>query len=195
MLRKALPAGNWWPAQSDFEIVVGAILTQNTAWTNVERSIEQLRKAGLLDASTLSCHDPADIEALIRPSGFQRAKSRYLINAATWFLSSHDDAASLEDDDLRHSLLKVRGIGPETADDIMLYVYCRPVFIWDAYTRRLLTAAGYRVPSHYEAARQELGVHVERAQMNAHELAEFHGLIVDAGKRSRRVGNWQWLLG
>lgn len=189
-LCRRIDAGQWWPADTRFEIVVGAVLTQNVAWRNVEYSLANLREAGLLEAQKLATTASADLQRLIRPSGFMRAKSETLIRAARWFL---DDASHtrLSTDELRASLIALKGIGPETADDIVLYGYERPVFIWDLYARRFLSAAGWAVPRSYEAARRTLQPLIDEGDFMTPELAHFHGLIVEAGKKARSCGGWE----
>lgn len=181
-----LDAGHWWPADTDFEIIAGAVLTQNTAWTNVERALANLRAAGLLDPSALVKADREVVAAAIRPSGFFRTKTDYLLAATAWFLRDGQSAKDLPTDQLRTQLLAIRGVGEETADDILLYVYHRPVFIYDAYARRLLKAEGLGDFNTYRQAKRAIDPLVEQADFSATELALFHGLIVEDGKRRRR---------
>jgi endonuclease-3 related protein len=129
---------HWWPADSPFEVMVGAVLTQNTAWTNVERAIDNLRQAGLLDPAAMAGLTPAQLAQHIRPSGYFNVKAKRLHSLCLWLLSERV-ADDLETDQLRQRLLAIHGIGPETADDILLYAYERPVFVIDAYTRRLFS--------------------------------------------------------
>lgn len=137
---------NWWPANSPFEVVVGAILTQNTAWTNVEQAIINLKNAGLLSARRIAETPTHQLEGLIRPSGFFRQKairlqdlSRHLVmewqNDLNAFCSGPLD-------ETRRRLLARPGIGPETADSILLYAANRPSFVIDAYTRRIFVRIG-----------------------------------------------------
>ncbi|WP_240322594.1 endonuclease III domain-containing protein [Austwickia chelonae] len=194
LLRAATVKGEWWPAETRFEIFVGAVLTQNVSWINVGYSLAKLRTARLLDAEPLANADPTVLRELIRPSGYMRAKSRCLIDTANWYLATDDLTHGYSDEELRASLLEVKGIGPETADDILLYAYRRPVFIWDIYARRLLAAAGHEVPSSYESTRRQLGHLVTDGGFTTEQLAEFHGFIVDAGKQARRAGGWEAYL-
>ncbi len=193
-LRARVPLGVWWPADSDFEILVGAILTQNTTWKNVEYSLRALKEQQLLSPTALCDVEESLLIKTIQPSGFMNAKARYIRNASEWFIKHNDNAAQWSTHDLRESLLTVRGIGPETADDILLYIYRRPVFIWDLYARRLLDAAGYDVPPSYESARRALTHHVDEAAFSIDEFAIFHGLIVDGGKIARKHKGWNALL-
>jgi endonuclease-3 related protein len=129
---------HWWPADSAFEVMVGAVLTQNTAWSNVEKAIDNLRQAGLLDPVAMAGLAPDQLADLIRPSGYFNLKAKRLQALCDW-LVNEPEAHGLETDRLRARLLGVHGIGPETADDILLYAYERPVFVIDAYTRRLFS--------------------------------------------------------
>ena len=153
LLDEAVDPGTWWPADTDFEVGVGAILTQNTAWVNVEQALDALRSNRLLTPLGIASVATEGLKELIRPAGFMNAKATYLKNYTTWYLANYTSAAELPTDRLRDNLMAVRGIGPETADVLLLYVYDRPVFIWDSYARRLLAAAGYIVPQGYEPAR------------------------------------------
>lgn len=191
LLDAVIDPGTWWPAETPFEIGVGAILTQNTAWSNVEQAIDALRAHRLLNPTGIAAVDREGLKELIRPAGFMNAKANYLKNYATWYLANYTKAAELDTDQLRQHLMAVRGIGPETADVFMLYVYNRPVFIWDTYARRLLTAAGYTVPNAYESARRALSPTMSEAQFSTAEHQWFHGLIVQAGKYATAAGGWE----
>jgi endonuclease-3 related protein len=133
---------HWWPAQSRFEVVVGAFLTQNTAWTNVEKAMAQLRRARVLSLSGIRNAPLAQLEQLIRSAGYFRQKAARLKNFVAYLDERH--AGSLHrmfarpTAELREELLALNGIGPETADSILLYGGNHPVFVVDAYTRRIL---------------------------------------------------------
>ncbi|WP_026460610.1 endonuclease III domain-containing protein [Schaalia suimastitidis] len=191
LLASRVDAGRWWPAQTDFEVMVGAVLTQNTSWTNVCLALDNLRDANMLHAQALAHCDKAHLESLIRPAGFFRAKSAYLQSLSAWYIANGDAAAQLSTDSLRQHLLALVGVGPETADDIVLYVYRRPVFIYDLYARRLLEAANMGAYRTYEAARRSLDTQFHEAGFSADEAGHFHGLIVEAGKVARTLGGWQ----
>ncbi len=133
---------HWWPAESPFEVMVGAVLTQNTAWTNVERAIGNLRHAGLLDPSAMARVPPDRLALHLRPSGYFNVKARRLQALCQWLLETGEGWRGQPTEALRQSLLAIHGIGPETADDILLYAYQRPVFVIDAYTRRLGSRLG-----------------------------------------------------
>ena len=190
LLAAQVRAGTWWPAQSRFEIIAGAILTQNTAWANVRRALDNLREADLLDARKVVQLPAEELAELIRPAGYYNTKSKYLQTVSDWFLRRDQDAVHLPTAALRAELLDLRGVGAETADDILLYAYRRGVFIYDLYARRLLAAAGMGQFKSYETAKRALDPKVGEANFTVRELALFHGLVVDAGKIARKVGGW-----
>lgn len=139
---EALGPSGWWPADGPFEVAVGAVLTQNTAWSNVEKAIANLRDAGALSPRSMDGLTPERLADLIRPSGYYRIKALRL-KALLSFLREecgHDlEALALRDTrDLREALLAVKGVGPETADSILLYALEKPTFVVDAYTKRIL---------------------------------------------------------
>jgi endonuclease-3 related protein len=145
-LRRAQGHAGWWPADTPFEVCVGAILTQNTAWSNVEKALAALRRRGLLSFSTLRRVPLSRLEAHIRPSGVFRVKARRL-RAFLGFLGAGYGGriSRMRTEDpwaLRQKLLAVHGIGPETADSIALYAAGQPLFVVDAYTRRIFTRLG-----------------------------------------------------
>ena len=134
----------WWPADSPFEMMIGAILTQNTAWTNVERAIENLKVLDCLDAGRILRLELGDLAESLRPSGYFNIKAKRLRNYCQWYLDQggFNLLSTWDDTSLRQGLLSVNGIGPETADDIMLYAFERPLFVVDAYTKRLFSRLG-----------------------------------------------------
>lgn len=135
---------NWWPGETPFEVMVGAILTQNTAWSNVEKGIAALVADDVLDARAIVAMDPAILGGLLRPVGYFNVKARRLQNFCRWYLDSGGEGAlsGVATVELRNELLGINGVGPETADDILLYALQRPVFVIDAYTRRLFGRLG-----------------------------------------------------
>lgn len=141
-LSKAWGAQHWWPAETRFEVVVGAYLTQNTSWINVERAFENLRNAGVLSVDGLRKTNLRTLQQLIRPSGYFRQKSQRLKIFIEFldrqYSGSLDHMFSQPTDKLRAELLNLNGVGPETADSILLYAGNHPVFVVDAYTRRIL---------------------------------------------------------
>jgi len=134
---------HWWPAESRFEVVVGAYLTQNTAWTSVERALANLRDGGILTLDGIRCVSLSKLQRLIRPSGYFRQKAARLKTFVRFldkqYGGSLDKLFSEPTDKLRSILLDLNGIGPETADSILLYAGNHPVFVVDAYTRRILS--------------------------------------------------------
>ncbi len=175
---------HWWPGDTPFEIAVGAILTQNTAWTNVERAIANLKRAHLLSPKAiLDAHDDRLHEAL-RPSGYFRIKTARLRHFCRYledrYAGRMDRMAQRPLVELRPELLEVPGIGPETADDILLYACDKPVFVVDAYTRRILSRHGLCAPDiKYEPLRRLFEDHLPP---DVHTFKEYHGLIVYTGK-------------
>lgn len=134
----------WWDAPFD-EVVIGAILTQQTRWENVEAALTRLRLAGLNTLAAIAGADPADLESCIRCTGFYRVKSARLHKLATFFLDQYHELKEIDlipTDLLRRSLLTVNGVGEETADSILCYGLFRETFVIDAYTRRICTCAG-----------------------------------------------------
>lgn len=137
---------HWWPADEPFEVIVGAILTQSAAWTNVEKAINNLKKADALTPKALRELPEPELAKLIFPSGYYNVKARKLKALAGWlgekFNDSLDELFTLDTNDLRSQLLGVYGIGEETADSIILYAGNKPVFVIDAYTRRIIDRLG-----------------------------------------------------
>lgn len=143
-LLRALGPQHWWPGDTPLEIAVGAILTQNTAWTNVERAIAVLKSRRLLSLDKLARLSPVELAPLIRSAGFYSIKAARLAAFLNWLKTRGGFAAltRIPTPDLRPQLLGCHGIGPETADSILLYALGRPVFVVDAYSRRILSRYG-----------------------------------------------------
>lgn len=159
VLYRAWGAQHWWPAESQFEVIVGAYLTQNTAWINVERALNNLRAAKLLSIEGIRKVRRERLERLIRPSGYFRQKAKRLKTFVKFLDQRYE--GSLESlflqptDKLREELLGLDGVGPETADSILLYAGNHPVFVVDAYTRRILGRHGIlSLKTDYEEIRQ-----------------------------------------
>ena len=177
---------HWWPADDAFEMMIGAILIQHTAWPNASRAIDNLRHAGLLAPKPLAGTGLERLTRLIRPAGVYRVKAKRLHAFVHWYLSrgEHPALRALPTSELRRALLSVHGIGPETADDILVYAFNRPVFVVDAYARRLFARYGV---SRGDERYHELKAKVEAGLPgDAAVLGEFHALIVEHGKRSCR---------
>jgi endonuclease-3 related protein len=175
---------NWWPGETPFEIMVGAVLTQNTSWTNVEKAIANLKAAELLTPEKIYSISQQDLSAFIRPAGYMNVKAKRLKNLVKWFCEEHaGEFESLEAysvDQLRETLILINGIGRETADAIILYALKRPTFVVDTYTYRLLVR--HQCVS-AEADYEEMKEFFERNLPEEVELYnEFHALIVQVGK-------------
>ncbi|MBW3091003.1 endonuclease III domain-containing protein [Bifidobacterium miconisargentati] len=180
---------NWWPADSTFEIMVGAVLTQNTAWGNVDRSLGALKAAGALEPHAIAALESHALQDLIRPSGFYRNKAKALQSLSRWYIdrcgARPEGAADIADDELRAELLGLFGIGGETADDLVLYVFGRRAFVSDTYARRLFVFLGFAVPSGYPAFHRTFAPAVLATGLDVAQLQEFHGLIDEYGKAYR----------
>lgn len=183
-LTAALGPMHWWPAKTPFEVIVGAILTQNTAWENVERAIANLRRERLLTPRAVEAVPAGKLARLVRPSGYFRQKAKKL-KAFVLFLRQ-DFGGSLgrmfrtPTVELRERLLAVHGIGPETADSILLYAANHPVFVVDAYTKRILLRHGLvGEKASYEEMRQLFQSNLPR---DAKLYNEYHALLVNVGK-------------
>lgn len=173
----------WWPADSPFEVVVGAILTQSTAWTNVEKAIANLKEARALNPDSLRRLGAGELARLIRPSGYYNAKARKL-KAFMEHLARHGDSleAMFADDirQLREKLLSIHGIGPETADSIILYAARKPVFVVDAYTHRIMGRLGLHPGGDDYSSLQD--VFMRGLPHDTGVFNEYHALFVRHGK-------------
>ncbi len=188
---RAFGPQGWWPARTPFEVMVGAVLTQNTNWTNVERAIAALRSAGALTLRGILALSRAKLQRLIRPAGYFRVKEKRLRSLCEWL---HErcggrvsQLARIPTPELRAELLAVHGVGPETADSILLYALARPVFVVDAYTRRVLARHGLsneREP--YESIRGSFERAI-RGPRRLRRMNELHAQIVELAKRYCRV--------
>ncbi|WP_018877581.1 endonuclease III domain-containing protein [Thioalkalivibrio sp. ALE28] len=176
----------WWPADTAFEVMVGAVLTQNTSWTNVEKALDNLRAIDALSPAGLMALGQEELAERIRPSGYFNVKADRLRHLLRFLEVSGgvEGLAALETAELRSALLGVKGVGPETADDIALYAFDRPVFVVDAYTRRLFERL--EVPQ-AQAPYDQLRGHVE-AELgpDVAALNDLHALIVEHGKERCR---------
>lgn len=185
----ALGPTGWWPAETTFEIMVGAVLTQNTAWDNVDRSLTALKAEGVLEPHALAVMEPAHLQELIRPSGFYVNKSKTVQSLSRWYVercgAAPEGTAAIPDAELRAKLLGLFGIGGETADDLMLYVFSRRTFVADTYARRLFAFLGFDVPASYPAFHKAYSPVVLSTSLSVEDLQEFHGLIDEFGKAYR----------
>jgi len=183
---------DWWPGDTPFEIIIGAILTQNTNWTNVEKAIANLKRAKLLSPEKLHKLDKSKLAGLIRPAGYFNIKAKRLKNFLDWFFEEYcgklKNLEKIPTDRLRRELLSVNGIGPETADSILLYALERPVFVIDAYTVRICLR--HHLIKHNTDYHQVQGLfesnlacsHKGRLTADVQLFNEYHALLVHLGK-------------
>ena len=174
----------WWPGESPFEVMVGAVLVQNTAWRNVEHAIKNLHDAGVMEPKSLYVLAAEELAELIRPAGFFQVKAKRLRNLLEFVVEEYggslDAMFKTSLSTLREQLLAVNGIGPETADAILLYAGGLPTFVVDTYTHRILARHGW---VGYESDYQEIKDYFESAlPADAPLYNEYHALLVQAGK-------------
>ncbi|MGE4299792.1 MAG: endonuclease III domain-containing protein [Desulfovibrionaceae bacterium] len=181
----ALGPSRWWPGETPFEVAVGAILTQNTNWTNVEKAIAALRRDDLLDAARLFAAPTSEVSERIRPAGYFRLKADRLAHFLLFLRNecgfSLDALAEQDTDTLREKLLGVKGIGPETADSILLYSLGKPSFVVDAYTRRILHRHG-QLPEDVDYAELR-DYFMDVLPDDVALFNEYHALIVRTAKQ------------
>jgi endonuclease-3 related protein len=175
---------DWWPGDTPFEVMIGAILTQNTAWSNVEKAIAALTKADMLCPKKILKADLRKLRRLIRPSGYYNQKAARLKDYSRFFMEEYRGSvkkmAAKDTVELRDKLLAVKGVGPETADSILLYALDKPVFVVDAYTRRAFSRLGCLPPGvDYETAREFFTRHLP---VDVPLYNDFHAQIVYLGK-------------
>jgi len=181
---RALGPQHWWPGETPTEIVIGAILTQNTAWANVEKAITSLRRAGCIDWTRLCEIDTADLARLIRPAGYFNVKARRLKSFVSWLWERYggdlDRMFATPLPRLREELLGVPGIGRETADSILLYAGGKPSFVVDAYTYRILRR--HRVIEDDADYDQIQDLFESNLTQDVALYNEYHALLVNVGK-------------
>jgi endonuclease-3 related protein len=175
---------SWWPGDTPFEVIVGAILTQSAAWGNVEKAIANLKKAGALNPISLRNLELGKIAELVYPSGYYNAKALKLRAFVEYLGAAHraslDKLFSLDVPTLRDELLNVHGIGPETADSIILYAAHKPIFVIDAYTRRIISRLGLNPAREDYSSYQALLM--ENLPADETLFNEYHALFVRHGK-------------
>jgi len=175
---------HWWPGETEFEMMVGAILTQNTNWKNVEKAVNNLKDKGILNVKNLHAIPLPLLAYEIRPAGYYNIKAGRLKNLIKFIYERYaGDISTLLSEDtgtLREGLLAIKGVGPETADSILLYAAKRPVFVIDAYTYRILNRHGIVDDqiTYYELQ----GLFTDNLPEDAGLFNEFHALIVRTGK-------------
>lgn len=175
---------DWWPADSPYEVIVGAILTQSAAWSNVEKAIQKLKEEDMLSQDALLSVPEKKLASVIRSAGYHNAKAKKLKAFAKFFQKKHKGKLtslfSLPTDDLRDELLSVWGIGPETADSIVLYAANKPSFVVDAYTRRIFSRLGVVDEKiSYDDLKDFFECNLPCSVLL---FNEFHALIVELGK-------------
>jgi len=175
---------HWWPGETQFEIVVGAILTQNTSWQNVEKAIANLKSAEMLSPQALHNIETKELAELIRPAGYFNIKAKRLKSYIDWLFANYrGELAELDNVDteqLRQELLSVKGIGRETADSILLYALNREIFVVDAYTARVAVRHGLIEPeADYEQLRD---LFQSNLPQDVQMFNEYHALLVRVGK-------------
>jgi endonuclease-3 related protein len=183
-LYKSFGPQGWWPADSAFEVAIGAILTQNTSWQNVERAIDNLKKKGLLTFEKMYRVNKGELARLIRPAGYFNIKAKRIKNFLSFLKRSYNGSlkkmSSGDPAYLRQELLSVNGIGPETADSILLYALGKPVFVVDAYTKRIF--------SRHKLAKEDVDYHALQSLFMMHLppdeqlFNEYHALLVKLAK-------------
>jgi endonuclease-3 related protein len=179
---------NWWPADTAFEVMVGAILTQQTTWKNVEISINKLKKKGLLGIEHLAKADLQVIEKCLKTSGFFRQKSRRIKNLANHLLNGYSGDLKLffsrDIIKIRKELLSLEGIGPETADSILLYAGLKPKFVIDAYTFRIFKRLGLDFEEKYKRAQEFFENELPK---DVGIFKNYHAYLVELGKNYCRT--------
>lgn len=174
----------WWPAESADEVVIGAILTQNTNWNNVEKALAELRKAGLLSLESLSRVETGELSSLIRSSGFHNQKAARLKDLSSRIVSGYGslERMSLNDTlELVDFLRPIKGVGQETLDSILLYALDKPVFVLDNYSTRIFSRAGFSV------LENDIRKHVaEELSHDVERLKNFHAMLVQLAKNHCR---------
>lgn len=180
---------HWWPADSPFEVAIGAILTQNTNWTNVEKAIHKLKQADILDPVALHRTHPKKLASLIRPAGYFNIKAKRIKHFMRFFMQTYGGEISRMKKEplpaIREKLLSVHGIGPETADSIILYALEKPVFVIDAYTKRVL--ARHTILDHNEPYETYQELFHSSLKKNVPVFNEYHALFVRLAKEYCRT--------
>ena len=184
LLFKNFGPQHWWPGDGRFEIIAGAILTQNTNWTNVEKAIANLKAACSLTPERIYNLQTETLAELIRPAGYFNIKAKRLKSFMNWLFENYDgrleNIEAVETRQLREELLAVKGIGPETADSILLYAFDRPVFVVDAYTARI-AARHYLIEPPFDYAQLQ-SVFEDNLAEDVKLFNEYHALLVKLGK-------------
>lgn len=190
-LRTNMGPSGWWPADSKAEIIVGAILIQNTNWRNADRAVTLFRQRTAFEPTKILALPTEDLQRMVRPAGFYQNKSRSLVNVFSWlsrFDNDYHRIANHYGSNLRKQLLTLRGVGPETADVLLTYIFDQPSFISDKYARTLFTQLGVPHLTNYQSLASQ--VHLSKAFTVA-MAQDFHGQIDEFGKKYLHpVGNF-----
>lgn len=189
LLLKHFGPQKWWPAETEFEVIVGAILTQNSNWKNVERAIANLKDKDLMEPERIHSVSEEGLKKLIRPAGYYNAKARKLREFTDFLFEEYDGKLDrflgLPPEQVREQLLSIWGIGPETADSIILYAAEKPSFVVDAYTRRIFSRLGFvDEKTGYDELKKFFEKNIPR---DVSLYKEFHALIVELGKNCCRT--------
>lgn len=183
-LYKAFGPQHWWPGETPFEVAVGAILTQNTNWGNVEKAINNLKNNNKLDPHILHKMPHANLASLIKPAGYFNIKAKRLKHFLTFLVNHYNGRVEdMQNEDvhtLRHQLLEVNGIGPETADSILLYALDKPIFVIDAYTKRVLSR--HKIVSEDATYHDIQELFHKNLPTDVQLFNEYHALFVMVGK-------------
>jgi len=180
----ALGPSDWWPGDTPFEIAIGAILTQNTNWKNVEKAIDNLKNSKMLSPEAMHALAPKELAELIRPAGYYNIKTKRIRNFLEFLNAEADydfESLKIQDlDELRPKILKVNGVGPETADSILLYALEKPTFVIDTYTFRLMDRHGqvWEDMNYHELQ----SLFMDALPEDVAVYNEYHALIVRIGK-------------
>lgn len=179
-LFEAFGPQHWWPGETDFEVCIGAILTQNTSWKNVEKAISNLKSNKFLSFEALKEVDDKKLASLIKPSGYYNQKTKKLKDFISYIHKYYDGSLEMlfKSKTLREELLSINGIGPETADSMILYAANKPIFVIDAYTKRIFSRLGYKQQSYEEFQK----LFMENLTKDAKMFNEYHALLVNLGK-------------
>jgi endonuclease-3 related protein len=183
-LYKAYGPRHWWPGETSFEVMVGAILTQNTSWRNVEKAIQKLKGKGVLNPEGIHHLKKSELARLIRSSGYYRIKTNRLKSFMDFLFEEYDgDLRRMKREgleELRERLLGVKGVGPETADSILLYGLKKPIFVVDAYTKRILSR--HSIISEKASYEQVQKLFMDHLARDERLFNEYHALLVHLGK-------------
>jgi endonuclease-3 related protein len=178
----------WWPAETPFEVMVGAILTQQTTWTSVEKSIKKLKDTGLLEVKPLAKADIGTIEDCVKQSGFYRQKARRIKMLANHILKGYggnlNELFKKDIDELRKELLSLEGVGFETADSILLYADSKPKFVIDAYTHRICLRLGLDFKGNYQKAQEYFESNLPK---DVGLYRNYHAYLVEIGKNFCKI--------